>query len=411
MSHRGGGRSAALLALVLVLTACVLTACIPPYPEEDPFYRPPSPLPAVEAGSIIRSRPSVFTLDPVGRIPVPGVASRQILYASTDVAGRPIAVSGTVMAPTTPWTGPGSRPLVTYGVGTRGIGDDCAPSYTLSQGADYEGFFVESLLNHGWAVVISDYQGLGTPGLHPYLVGKAQGRVMLDAARAALQMSDTGLTASSPVGIMGYSQGGQSAGWAAQMAGSYAPELKVKGTVAGGVPGDLLATARADDGGPFVAMAMWAAIGYDAAYPELELQKYLNDRGRKYYAEATRPGGGCIVSVDGIKVLLSSAFSYTSDYASPSPLDLPDWQARLAEQKLGDIKPSAPVFQYHAIFDEMVPFGQAADLRRDWCAKGATVDARVVLGEHLIGLIVGVPLEISWMEQRFTGVPTPGNCS
>jgi hypothetical protein len=405
MTVRGLARSACVLALVLVVAACV-----PPYPGEDEFYTPPAPLPAVQAGSILRSRPSAFTLDPVSRKPVPGVASQQILYASTDVAGQAIAVSGTVLVPTSRWIGPGSRPLITYGVGTRGIGDDCAPSYTLSQGADYEGLFIKALLDRGWAVVVSDYAGLGTPGLHPYLVGKAQGRALLDAARAALRSSETGLTSSSPVGIMGYSQGGQSAGWAAQLAPSYAPELKVKGTVAGGVPGDLLATAKADDGGPFVAMALWAAIGYDAAYPELDLERYLNDRGRAFVADATEPGGGCVVSVDGIKSLLGSAFTSTSDYATPSPLDLPAWQARLGEQKLGTVKPSAPVFQYHALTDEMVPFGQAATLRRAWCSKGATVDWMILPGEHLLGLIEGVPLGVTWMGQRFAGLPTFGNC-
>lgn len=405
MAVRGLARSAIVLVIVLLVAACE-----PPSPGQDAFYTPPSPLPDVDAGSVISSRPSVFTLDPVGRVPVPGVASQQILYASTDVAGQAIAVSGTVLVPTSRWIGPGSRPLITYGVGTRGIGDDCAPSYTLSQGADYEGLFVKALLDRGWAVVVSDYQGLGTPGLHPYLVGKSQGRVLLDAARAALRMSGTGLASTSPVGIMGYSQGGQSAGWAAQLAPSYAPELEVKGTVAGGVPGDLLATAEADDGGPFVALALWAAIGFDAAYPELDLEQYLNDRGREFYADTTEPGGGCIVSIDGIKSLVGSAFTNTSDYATPSPLDLPAWQARLGEQTLGAVKPSAPVFQYHAITDEMVPFGQAADLRRAWCSKGATVDWTVLPGEHLLGLVEGVPLGISWMAQRFAGLPTLGNC-
>jgi hypothetical protein len=49
------------------------------------------------------------------------------------------------------------------------------------------------------------------------------------------------------------------------------------------------------------------------------------------------------------------------------------------------------VFPYHAITDEMVPFGQAADLRRAWCSKGATVDWTVLSGEHLLGLVEGAP--------------------
>jgi hypothetical protein len=113
----------------------------------------------------------------------PGVTARQVLYRSTDALGEPMAVSGTVLVPTAPWAGPGSRPLVSYAVGTRSLGDDSAPSYTLSQGAEYEGLFVKGLLDQGWAVAVSDYQGLGTPGLHTYLVGPAQGHAVLDMAR------------------------------------------------------------------------------------------------------------------------------------------------------------------------------------------------------------------------------------
>ncbi len=403
------GRRVRTVLGVVVLVA-VVAACEPPTPAEDPFYTPPSPLPAGVPGDVIASRASVFTLDPVNHAPVPGVTSRQIMYRSTDVAGAAIAVSGTVLVPTNPWRGGGSRPLVTYGVGTRGIGDSCAPSYTLSQGADYEGLFIKGLLDQGWAVVVSDYAGLGTPGLHPYLVGKGQGRALLDAARAAQRLPGTGLSSSGPVGIMGYSQGGQSAGWAAQLAPSYAPELRVKGTAAGGVPGDLLATAEADNGGPFVAMALWAAIGFDAAYPELDLEAYLNERGRRFVANNTKPEGGCVVSIEGIAAFIGSAFTHTGDYASPDPLELPDWRARLAEQELGGTRPSAPVYQYHGIVDEMVPFPQAAQLRRDWCNRGATVDWMVLPGEHLLGLIEGFPLAVTWMGQRFAGMPTFGSC-
>jgi hypothetical protein len=108
-----------------------------------------------------------------------------VLYQSTDALGEPIAVSGTVLIPTAPWTGPGGRPLVSYAVGTRGLGDACAPSYTLSHGVDYEGSIIMSLIDEGWAVAVTDYQGSGTPGLHTYMVGPAEGHAVLDMARAA----------------------------------------------------------------------------------------------------------------------------------------------------------------------------------------------------------------------------------
>lgn len=393
----------AVVAAALVL----LTACDPPFPSDDAFYEPPSPLPAGNPGDIISSRPSRFTLDPIGKVPVADVSSTQVVYRSTDALGQPMAVTGTVLVPTRPWTGLGRRPLVSWAVGTRGVGDDCAPSYTLSQGADYEGLFIKAAIDQGWAVAISDYQGLGTPGLHTYMVGPSQGRAVLDMARAAQRLPGSGLSSSTPVGLMGYSQGGGAAGWAAELESSYAPELDVKGSVLGGVPGDLTATAAFLDGSLAVAFALMAAIGLDAAYPELNLEQYLNPRGQALIDSSQDL---CLVDVDGFATLIDVAFTSIDDYTTTNPLDTPAWQARLEGTKLGKVKPSAPVFQYHGIVDEIVPYPQAAQLRRTWCNKGASVTWTPLPGEHLLGMVEGAPLGVPWMAARFAGIPTWGNC-
>ena len=205
-----------LVALVLALA---LAACAPPFPGDESFYTPPSPLPAGQPGDIIRSRPSRFTLDLATKAPVAGVTAKQVLYRSTDACGEPMAVSGTVLVPTAPWSGPGQPPArVLRRRHPRASATIARPPYTLSQGADYEGFIIKSLLDQGWAVAVSDYQGLGTPGLHTYMVGPAQGHAVLDMARAAQRLPGTGLSPSTPVGLMGYSQGGGAAGWAAELA-------------------------------------------------------------------------------------------------------------------------------------------------------------------------------------------------
>jgi hypothetical protein len=406
---RARSRRAPLRAIVgiAVVATVLLTACDPPFPSDDSFYDPPSPLPAGDPGDIISSRSSRFTLDPIGKAPVANVTSQQVLYQSTDALGEPMAVGGTVLVPTTPWTGPGSRPLVSYAVGTRGLGDDCAPSYTLAQGADYEGFFINAALGQGWAVAVSDYQGLGTPGMHTYMVGPAQGHAVLDMARAAQRLPGTGLSSSTPVGLMGYSQGGGGAGWAAELAATYAPELQVKGSALGGVPGDLTATAEFLDGSAFVAFALMAALGLDSAYPELDLETYLNARGEEL-VEASQDL--CLVDVDGFGTFIDLAFTSIDDYVTTNPLDTPAWQARLGETRLGTTRPSAPVFQYHALVDEIVPFQQAADLRRTWCNQGATVTWTTLPAEHALGLVEGQPLALAWMSARFAGIPTWGNC-
>lgn len=396
-------------ALALVVAAVVVAglASCQPTPDQDAFYTAADPSSGPN-GSLIRSRSSVFTIDPANRTPVPGTKSWQILYRSTSATGARIAVSGTVIVPTTPWIGPGSRPLVSHAVGTRGVGDACAPSYTLATGIDYEATFISTALANGWAVVVSDYEGLGTPGTHTYVVGQAEGRAVLDAARAAEALPGAGLSSSTPVGIMGYSQGGGAAAWAAELAPTYAPELQIKGVAAGGVPADLTEVADALDGTPFVALALLASIGYDAAYPELDLEGYLNARGQAMRADT---GSLCLVSFDGLPKIIDTAFSHIDDYVTTNPLEVPAWKARLAQNRLGSTKPKAPVFLFHAAFDEMVAYPQAATLRRSWCNRGANVTwATFPVAEHVTGMVEGAPAAFAYLTARFAGLPTFGNC-
>jgi len=379
-----------------------------PAPADDPFYKPPTPLPDGRPGDIIRSRASVFTLQPIRKTPRADVKSWQVLYRSQSATGEDIAVSGTVLVPTKPWTGTGGRPLLSYAVGTRGIGDSCAPSYTLSQGTDYEGLIISAALDKGWAVAVTDMQGLGTPGMHTYEVGRAQGKAVLDIARAAQRLPGTGLNEQTPVGVWGYSQGGTSAGWAAELAASYAPELNLKGVVAGGVPADLIAVAENLEGSATVALAFLAAVGYDAAYPELKLESYLNDAGRKLLASSQDI---CLASVDGITTVIGTAFSKFTDYATVNPLTTETWRRRLNENKLGSTRPSAPVLQVHGRIDAIIPFAQAETLRKNWCALGADLTWKVYpLAGHAPGIVRQVPDALSFLSDRFAGLPAQSNC-
>lgn len=404
--------AASCVGLAMAATALQGTAAAAPQdsrpPAEDPFYTPPAPLPAGAPGDVIRSRPAVFSMDPIGHSPYEGVTSWQVLYRSETVQGAPTAVSGMVLVPTKAWTGPGKRPLVSYAVGTRGLGDACAPSYTLTQGMDYEMFFVADALSRGWAVAVTDMEGLGTPGQHTYEVGGSQGKAVLNMARAAQRLPDAGL-GGSPVGLWGYSQGGTSSGWAAQLADSYAPELDIKGAFAGGVPADLLAVAKGLDGSPFVGLMFMAAVGYDTAYPELDLEKYLNDAGRELLKKAESL---CLVSVDGIGTLAGTLFKKISDYTTSDPLATPEWRQRLDENKLGSAAPSVPVFQTQAVYDEIIPFAQADTLHKAWCAKGANLTWKTyTFAEHATGMLWSEPDAMAFLSDRFAGKPVTGNCA
>ncbi len=116
---------------------------------------------------------------------------------------------------------PGGWPIESIGHPTTGLSDCTAPSKFGFSGGSGVGGTVE---------VRTDYEGLGTPGEHAYLVGEALGHNMLDIARAARQLP--GVQAGNQVVLRGYSEGGHAALFGGEHAGSYAPELDVVGVVA-----------------------------------------------------------------------------------------------------------------------------------------------------------------------------------
>jgi pimeloyl-ACP methyl ester carboxylesterase len=124
---------------------------------------------------------------------------------------------------------------MSFAPGTTGVGDSCASSLEepmVRNLGDYEAQYL-AYASQGMAVVATDYEGMRDPNLlHHYMVGLLEGRAMLDATRAARQV--TGLTqiARDPIFLGGYSQGGQAALWADQIDRSYAPDVRVSGVVA-----------------------------------------------------------------------------------------------------------------------------------------------------------------------------------
>src|SRR5664280_2045282 len=190
-----------------------------PVPLEG-FYTSPDPLTAAAPGSIVRSEPIP---DAVG-LPPQAIAYR-VLYHSESITGADIAVSGTVVIPGGPPPVAG-YPIVTWAHGTTGLADACAPS---KQGVGTVPY-LSQFIDEGMIVAATDYQGLGTPGIHPYLVGQSEGQAVLDAARAARNLA--GSIASDSVIIFGHSQGGQAALFAGQISHLYAPDLFVAGVVA-----------------------------------------------------------------------------------------------------------------------------------------------------------------------------------
>ena len=194
-------------------------------PKGLKFYKPPKNLPK-QHGALIWARKAT------GLVPLANAKyTKLVLYSSRTPQGAKDAVSGSVSVPKGK-PPKGGWPVITWAHGTTGVADVCAPSRNsvTSPAEPYISYIYPDLnawLQAGYAVVQTDYQGLGTPGKHPYLIGTAEGRSVVDIVAAARQLDPK-------IGkrylIAGHSQGGQSALFAAGLASSWQPKLKLRGT-------------------------------------------------------------------------------------------------------------------------------------------------------------------------------------
>jgi hypothetical protein len=137
------------------------------------------------------------------------------------------------------------------------------------------------MVARGFAVVVTDYEGLGTPGVHTYLNRAAEGHAVIDAARAAMRLPGTSLDPHGPVAFWGYSQGGGASASAVELAPTYAPELDVVGAWAGTHPADSSDVLPFADGSILVGAIGYVLNGIIAAYPEAEapIRETLTPRG------------------------------------------------------------------------------------------------------------------------------------
>ncbi|WKG07593.1 lipase family protein [Nocardia sp. PE-7] len=347
------------------------------------FYTPPAQIPQ-EPGAIIKTAPMTLVMTPPTEQGWPGRA-QHVMYTTKLQDGSPVAVSGTYIEPAVPWQGAGPRPTVVIGPGTSGQGDRCAMSMAFSTGMTVSteplGLSANQELPSsvvwsglGARVLVTDYVGLGTPGIHTYANRFESGHAILDGVRAANNLGGVG--PETPVVLWGYSQGGGATAAAAEMQPSYAPELNLKGTWAGGPVADLPAILEKIDGALIGGAIGFAVNGMLARYPELQraVDQVMSPSGR---AMLDTLSNACIVDLITTYPFLKTN-SLTNDGRSLTEhlREMPEAAPVLAELRIGNSTPATPVLITSGLNDDTVPYGQARRLAEDWCGKGATVTFR-----------------------------------
>ena len=390
-------------ALILPLLLLALAAGAQPVP--DGFYAAPSPLPTGQANAVLRSRPLT------GTMALPSAARNTLLlYRSTDPGGRPIAVSGSVSIP--PGSPPpGGWPVITWTHGTTGIAPPCAPSLDTPSGPEHPyiatiATLLDGFIRAGFAIVATDYQGLGAGDFHPFLQGVPNARNALDMIRAAREQ-EPGL--GTRFTVMGHSQGGHAALFTAAEAPRHVPELELLGTIAM-APGSqiaarlalVMASPRNELALPYV---LYVLQSYARTHPGIDLTRILTPEAIAHLPD---------LSVECMTHALSTGYWSTAiakEQFLPNPV-LGPFLAIAARNEPGALRLTTPLLVMQGSGDVTVrPQDTDATVQR-LCAASAPLAYSVFTGVDHNGVMVsGAGEALDWMRARFAGQPAVGNCA
>ena len=346
-----------------------------------------------DPGTLVRSESATEYALP------PGVTATRILYHTRKASNEDAIASGVVLVP---YGGPpkGGWPLLAWSHGTSGVARACAPSLMKSLFYNWEGLYEYVLM--GYAVVATDYVGLGTRGRHAYLDMLSNGTDVINsipAARAAVpNLSKKWL-------VVGHSQGGLSSLGVAQLEGTL-KDPDFLGTVALAGASDL------EDGLDSVLrvklpvlnglVAFWV-YGVKTVYPEFDLKDILTGKALAVYSASVEDG--CSAA--------SGAFAALSS----DEIFLPDWKSNKYVQQFFQRDQPGKQTVYGPLLlvggGDDILFTDAASRKvfQRLCRGGARVQRKVYPGLGHDPVVYGsLRDQLDWIAARFAGEPAPGNC-
>jgi acetyl esterase/lipase len=365
--------------------------------------RPVAGLEDVSEADIRKAKPGqIFHIHPqVGG--ALNAAAFRVTYRSTGLHGEPIAVSGTIIFPEGP-APKGGRDVIAWAHYTTGVSERCAPTLLPDLGGTIAG--LEQMLAHGYVVVATDYEGLGTPGVHAYLVGLSEARAVLDSVRAARNLSAAHAT--NRFAVWGHSQGGHAALFTGELAAQYAPELKLVGVAAAAPATNLVELFKAQKGSVagdgLTAMAL---LSWSRTY-NLPLDSVLEPG---VEANFEKVGKSCIQSITQMLRLLQLAWPLKKAFLKVDPTTLPAWRSRMEENSPGTAARGVPVFIAQGTGDKTVRPAITTAYIKGLCAGGTPVKIKLMKGvSHGLAAEKSAYQAVAWMDSRFKGKPAPNDC-
>ncbi|MCW1404110.1 lipase family protein [Novosphingobium sp. MW5] len=358
-----------------------------------PFYAWDSAIPTGTA-RILRREPFM-----PGKALVEAAVSDRVLYSSLGGfdGKQPIFVSGGVYLPKGKRP-KGGWPVIAWAHGTVGFPDKCAPSFNGWSDRDTQ--YLNNWLKQGYAVVATDYEGLGTNGPHPYLMIRSEARGVLDSVLSARQ--PYGL--SRRVVIVGQSQGAHAATGAALMQAEMAPSLDLKGVVLTGWVGQMRADpVKMDEYDPWSILILRFLPTHVAIDPGFRPASVLTPAGKaRYESFRTTCGSDAMQKFIADKPISRSLFT-----VDPSSLEARALPYRVYPR----LAFKAPVFLGIGEKDTQTSPRGAFEGAKSACALGTNITTKFYPGETHGSTVLRSQVDsISWVRAAFSGKVPPGGC-
>jgi len=381
------------LSFALTLAACGI-------PQPGPFYATPAN-PALPHGALLAATPFFPGIY--------GAAAYRVMYSSESEDGAMIPVSGVIYIPTAP-PPPGGRNVVAWAHPTTGVAQGCAPS--LETGAIGGVTAASSIVGlndfiaAGDIVTATDYEGLGAPGTHPYLIGKAEGRDIIDSVLAAKTLP--GADPSGDYVVWGHSQGAQAVLFAGQIAVSYAPGLHLEGVAAAApvtdLNGELTEPFRSNVGR---LLAAYVYSTWSKTY-HVPITSVVDPRAVPAVANTAAK---CINKIGDAVDGIIAASALNPVFLSSPPESTRPWPALFDENSPGHAPPGAPLLIVQGDRDPTVEPHWTRSFVSFICARRETIAYHELRGvEHLDVATRSLPIVLPWIAARFAGRPAPDTC-
>ena len=352
-----------------------------------------APAAAQQAGQLIAAEPMVET--------PAGAQAWKIRYTTRDDRGAIRQVTGIVMAPREALPRE-PRPVIAWTHGTWGTAMECAPSLSPR-------FFAATpalaAVRKGYVVVAPDYPGLGNPGPHPYLVGTATARSVLDAVRAARAIAGAG--GGSRYVVWGESQGGHAALWTGQLQRVEGAGLTLLGVAADAPPTNLAENLlRSSDANARAFFTSLVADSWSRYY-----QVPLKIGARRTPGLMQRLAGKCISVESKPKfTTLLGILALRSDLRRVNLASTPPWASFVAANSVTPIS-RVPVSIAQTRADPLVSPAVTRAFARRLCANRVRVQyIDLPGGDHPTTAKQSAARTIAWIDDLFAGRAAPNDC-